>query len=65
MKIALTVPEAAEAAGVTAHQIRAWIASGDLKARRQNRRKGDGEGTGKFLILVDDLRECVERLPVA
>lgn len=69
-RLALTVPEAAVAAGVTEKQIRAWIHAGDLKAKRQTRQvdgagKPTGEGVGKFLILVDDLRDCLERLPAA
>jgi predicted site-specific integrase-resolvase len=69
-KLALTIPEAAEAAGVTEKQVRAWIHAGDLKARRQTRQKDGagkptGEGVGRYLVLVDDLRDCLERLPAA
>lgn len=64
-KLALTVPQAAEAAGVTDKQIRAWIGAGDLRAKRQTRRPGDGEGVGRYLILVRDLEDCLERLPSA
>lgn len=61
-KLALTVPEAAEAAGVTTKQVRAWISNGDLRAKRQSRNK-DGEGVGKYLITVAALEDCLERLP--
>ena len=69
-RLALTIPQAAEAAGVTEKQIRAWIGSGDLKAKRQTRQKDakgnpTGEGVGKYLILVRDLEECLEGLPAA
>lgn len=69
-KLALTIPEAAAAAGVTDKQIRAWIGTGDLRAKRQSRQvdgngKPTGEGVGRYLILVDDLRACLEGLPVA
>lgn len=70
IKLAMTIPEAADSAGVTEKQIRAWIRSGDLKARRQTRQtdgngKPTGEGVGRYLVLVDDLRDCLERLPAA
>lgn len=63
-KLSLTIPEAAAACGVTERTIRAWIAQGWLKARRQSK-NADGDGTGKTLILVRDLEDCLERLPAA
>lgn len=63
-KLALTIPEAAEAAGVTDRTIRAWIANGWLVAKRQSKNK-DGDGVGKTLIRVADLEACLENLPAA
>lgn len=66
-KLALTIPQAADAAGVTERTIRAWIGSGDLRAKRQSRKteggKATNDGTGRYLILVRDLEDCLERLP--
>lgn len=62
IKLALTVPEAADAAGVTEKQIRAWIRTGDLKAKRQSRNR-DGDGVGRYLVTVKALEECLDQLP--
>lgn len=63
-KLSLTIPEAAEAAGVTDRTVRAWIAQGWLRAKRQSK-NADGDGTGKHLILVRDLEDCLANLPDA
>ena len=67
-KLSLTIPEAAEAASVTERTIRAWIANGWLKAKRQSRKEDDrgrpvGEGVGKYLVRVADLEACLDSLP--
>lgn len=66
-KLALTIPEAAEAAGVTDRTIRSWIAQGLLKAKRQSQKVQDGkptnDGTGKYLIRVADLDAALDALP--
>lgn len=61
-KLALTIPQAAEAAGVTERTIRAWIAQGWLKAKRQSR-DDKGDPTGKYVITVKALEECLDNLP--
>lgn len=63
-KLALTIPEAAEAAGVTERTVRAWIAQGWLRAKRQSK-NAEGDPTGKYLIRVADLEDCLENLPAA
>lgn len=63
-KLALTIPEAADAAGVTERTIRAWIGSGWLRAKRQSK-NADGDPTGKYLITTRALEECLEQLPDA
>lgn len=63
-KLALTIEEAAEAAGVTPRTIRAWIGQGWLRAKRQSK-NSDGDPTGKYLIRVADLEDCIENLPAA
>ena len=68
-KLALTIPEAAQAAGVTERTIRAWIGQGLLRAKRQSRKVVDGkptnDGTGKTLITVRALEDCLDALPDA
>lgn len=61
-KLALTIPEAADAAGVTERTVRAWIANGWLKAKRQSKNEV-GDGTGKYLITVKALEDCLDNLP--
>lgn len=61
-KLSLTIPEAAEAASVTQRTIRAWIANGWLKAKRQSK-NDDGDPTGKYLITVRALEDCLDNLP--
>lgn len=67
VRLALTIPEAAQAAGVTERTIRAWIANGWLAAKRQSRKdeKGrpTGDPTGKYLITVRALEDCLDALP--
>ena len=63
-KLALTIPEAAESAGVTERTVRAWIAQGWLRAKRQSK-NADGDPTGKYLITVRALEDCLEALPDA
>jgi excisionase family DNA binding protein len=60
-RLALAVPEAAEAVGVTEKTIRAAIHSGDLKAKRQSRNK-EGQGVGKYLVKVSDLETWFDSL---
>ena len=67
-KLALTIPQAAEAAGVTDRTIRAWIAQGLLRAKRQTPKKDaagkpTNDGTGKYLITVRALEDCLDNLP--
>lgn len=62
IKLALTIPEAAEAAGVTERTVRAWIGSGWLRAKRQSK-ADNGEPTGKYLITIKALEDCLENLP--
>lgn len=68
-KLALTIDEAADAAGVTPRTVRAWIAQGLLRAKRQSRKVVDGkptnDGAGKYLITVRALEDCLEALPDA
>lgn len=61
MKLSLTVPEAAEAAGVTEKAIRAAIHAGQLKAKRQSR-NADGDGVGKILVPVRNLEDWIDGL---
>ena len=61
MKLALPIPEAAEAVGVTDKTIRAAIHKGDLKAKRQSRNEV-GDGVGKYLIKVSDLEAWFDGL---
>lgn len=63
-KLALTIPQAAEAAGVTERTIRAWIAQGWLRAKRQSK-NDEGDPTGKYLITTRALEDCLEQLPDA
>lgn len=63
-RLALTIPEAAEACGVTDKAIRTAIHAGDLRAKRQSRTK-DGDPTGKYLITVPALQNWLEDLPDA
>lgn len=60
-RLALTVPEAAESCGVSEKIIRAAIAKGDLRAKRQSK-NDDGDGVGKFLIRVSALEDWLEGL---
>jgi hypothetical protein len=57
--LAFDLPGAAAAAGVTERTIRAWIANGWLKAKRQSRNK-DGNGTGQYVIPAAALLDCIE-----
>lgn len=61
MTIALTIPDAAKAVGVTDKAIREAIHAGRLKAKRQSRTE-KGEPTGKYLISVRALEEWFEGL---
>lgn len=61
MTIALTIPEAAKAVGVTDKVIRAAIHRGDLKAKRQSRNE-DGEGQGKYLVSIKALEAWYDGL---
>lgn len=63
-RLALSIPEAAAAAGVTPDILRRAINRGDLKAKRQSR-NADGDGTGKFLIRTDALEAWLDSLPDA
>jgi hypothetical protein len=66
IKLALTVPEAAEACGVDQRRIRRAISSGDLKAKRSGvKSSGPGagiDGAGKLLIRPADLEVWLDRL---
>jgi hypothetical protein len=59
--IAVSIPAAAEATGVSEKTIRAAINAGHLKAKRQSR-NGAGEGVGKYLVKVTDLETWVDGL---
>lgn len=61
MTIALTIPDAAKAVGVTDKVIRAAIHAGELKAKRQSRNEV-GEGQGKYLISSKALEAWFESL---
>lgn len=61
MTIALTIPDAAKAVGVTDKAIRAAIHAGHLKAKRQSITEG-GEPTGKYLISVKALETWFDGL---
>ena len=64
--LAYTIEQAAEIAGVTPRTVRAWIATGALRAKRQTRSKDDNGnpvGVGKYLILHRALEDCLDSLP--
>lgn len=64
IKLALTIPEAAEACGVGRDTIRRAIKDGALKAKFQSRNK-EGKGVGKHLVTVKALEAYVDGLPDA
>lgn len=54
-KISLNLEEAGLAIGVSDETIRRAIHAGELKAKRSSK-NDDGDGIGRLLIGVDDLR---------
>lgn len=65
VKFSYTIPEAAEATGVSEKAIRAAIQARTLPARRQPTPEGDYNERGKFLILAADLDTWVNEMPAA
>lgn len=64
IKLAFTREEAATACGVSLRTIIRAINTGALKAKRSSR-DDDGNPTGKYLILADDLRAWLDSLEAA
>ena len=64
-KIAYTVPEAAEAVGVSDKTIYIAINRGHLPARRKPLPDGTPNEKGKFLILHADLIAWISEMPAA
>lgn len=62
-KLALTVPEAAEATGISQTSLKRAIATGDLRARAMSVRE-DGRAS-KRVVLTSDLQAYLEALPDA
>lgn len=65
VKFSYTIPEAAEATGISEKAIRAAIQARSLPARRQPTPEGEFNERGKFLILADDLMAYVAEMPAA
>lgn len=61
IRLALTIPDAAEACGVTDKAIRTAIRTGHLRAKRQSK-DADGNGIGKYLIPVAALEAWLDSL---
>jgi excisionase family DNA binding protein len=62
LKLALTIPEAAEACGVDDSRIRRAIHGGELKAKRSGLKANGVDGAGKLLIRPVDLESWLDGL---
>lgn len=67
--LAYSIATAVEATALSRSHLNEAIARGDLKARKSSKGKkgsdNEGEPTGKWVILADDLRAYLEKLPEA
>lgn len=64
MKLAYTLPEAAEACGVSEDTLKKAIRKGTLKGKRSGREgdRPDGEGVGKYIVTTSALNAWLEQL---
>lgn len=68
MKLALNTAEAAAATGLSEDTIKRAIRGGALRAKRSGRLEKDttrgkaGDPAGRYLVMVDDLRDWLDGL---